>query len=124
MTQERIQTRYTLNGPLASRAELEQAIARAIEAHQPDFFPLLERLVDEGNPGVHLSQEHPPRVLGIALDQDGARGLARLGYESNFFEGCLIVDRYEQHQTDLPFRLEGDLLLFDLELPIAWNFNN
>lgn len=123
MTQERIQTRYTLDGPLASRAELEQAIAWAIEANKQDFFPLLERLVDEGNPGVHLSQEHPPRVLGISLDQDGARGLARLGYESNFFEGCLIVDRYEQHQTDLPFHLQGDALLFDIELPIAWDFN-
>ncbi|MGS3144079.1 hypothetical protein ACB274_16055 [Aeromonas sanarellii] len=123
MNQERIQTRYPLGGPFASRAELEQAITRAIEAHRPDFFPLLERLVDEGNPGVHLSQEHPPRVLGIELDQDGARGLARLGYESNFFEGCLIVDRYEQHQTDLPFHLQGDALLFDIELPIAWDFN-
>ena len=52
-----------------------------------------------------------------------APGLACLGYESNFFEGCLIVDRYEQHQTDLPFRLEEDALLFDIELPIAWDFN-
>lgn len=124
MNQERIQTRYPLGGPFASRAELEQAITRAIEAHRPDFFPLLERLVDEGNPGVHLSQEHPPRVLGIELDQDSARGLARLGYESNFFEGCLIVDRYEQHRIEVPFRLNGDLLIFDIELPIAWNFNN
>ncbi len=39
MAQERIQTRYTLNGPLASHAELEQAITRAIEAHKQDFFP-------------------------------------------------------------------------------------
>ncbi|EPC3544682.1 hypothetical protein [Aeromonas hydrophila] len=124
MAQERIQTRYTLNGSLASHAELEQAIARAIEAHKQDFFPLLERLVDVGNAGVHLSQEHPPRVLGIDLDQSGIQGLAHLGYESNFFEGCLIVDKYDQHQIDLPFRLQGDLLLFDLELPIAWDFNH
>ncbi|MGL6486884.1 hypothetical protein ACSZNF_07645 [Aeromonas hydrophila] len=123
MTQERIQTRYTLNGPLTNHTELEQAIARAIEAHKPDFFHLLERLVDVGNSGVHLSQEHPPRVLGIDLDQSGIQGLAHLGYESNFFEGCLIVDKYDQHQIDLPFRLQGDLLLFDLELPIAWDFN-
>ncbi|WOX47973.1 hypothetical protein R2B70_17660 [Aeromonas sp. XH] len=123
MNQERIQTRYPLGGPFATRAEQEQAIARTIEAHRPDFFPLLERLVDEGNPGVHLSQEHPPRVLGIELERDGTRGLVRLGYESNFFEGCLIVDRYSQHQTDLPFRLEEDALLFDIELPIAWDFN-
>lgn len=124
MTQESIQTRYTLDPALASATELEQAIARAIEANKQDFFPLLERLVDEGNPGVHLSQEHPPRVLGIELDQSGIQGRAQLGYESNFFEGCLIVDKYDQHQIDLPFCLEGDQLTFDIELPIAWNFNN
>ncbi|QXC31735.1 hypothetical protein I6L39_08680 [Aeromonas sp. FDAARGOS 1409] len=123
MNQERIQTRYPLGGPFASRAELEQAITRVIEAHRPDFFPLLERLVDEGNPGVHLSQEHPPRVLGIELEQDGTRGLARLGYESNYFEDCLIVDVYERHRIEVPFSLNGDLLIFDVELPIAWNFN-
>ena len=124
MTQERIQTRYKLAGPFATQAELEQAIARAIEHHKQDFFPLLERLVDEGNPGVHLSQEYLLRVLGIELDQSGILGRAQLGYESNFFEGCLIVDKYDQHQIDLPFCLEGDQLTFDIELPIAWNFNN
>ena len=124
MTQERIQTQYRLAGPFATRAELEQAIARTIEAHRRDFFPLLERLVDEGNPGVNLSQEHPPRVLGIELDQNGTQGLAQLSYESNFFEGCLIVDEYEQHQTSVAFRLAGDALIFDFELPIKWNFNN
>ena len=123
MTQERIQTRYTLNGPLAIRAELEQAITRAIEANKQDFFPLLERLVDVGDSRVKLSQKDPLRVLGVELDEARTGGTARLGYESNFFEGCLIVDRYEQHQTDLPFRLQGDALLFDIELPIAWDFN-
>ncbi|MBV7414154.1 hypothetical protein [Aeromonas sp. sif2433] len=124
MTQERIQTQYRLAGPFATQAELEQAIARAIEAHRRDFFPLLERLVDEGNPGVNLSQEHPPHVLGIELDQNGTQGLAQLSYESNFFEGCLIVDEYEQHQLSVPFSLQDNLLIFDVELPIAWNFNN
>ena len=124
MTQERIQTQYRLAGPFATQAELEQAIARAIEAHKRDFFPLLERLVDEGNPGVNLSQEHPPQVLGIELDQNGTQGLAQLSYESNFFEGCLIVDEYEQHQLSVPFSLQDNLLIFDVELPIAWNFNN
>ncbi|MDM5072390.1 MULTISPECIES: hypothetical protein [Aeromonas] len=124
MTQERIQTRYPLGGPFASQSELEQAITQAITAHKQDFFPLLERLVDEGNPAVNLSQEHPPRVLRIELAQDGAHGLAHLSYESNFFECCLIVNEYEQHQTSLPFSLEGDALVFDLELPIKWNFNN
>ncbi|MEZ6932011.1 hypothetical protein [Aeromonas sp. S16(2024)] len=124
MTQERIQTRYKLAGPFATQAEWEQAIARAIEHHKQDFFPLLERLVDEGNPAVNLSQEHPPRVLGIVLDAEGATGKAQLSYESNFFECCLIVDEYEQHQISLPFRLEGGELVFDLELPIPWNFNN
>jgi hypothetical protein len=124
MNQERIQTRYKLAGPFATQAELEQAIARAIDAHKQDFFPLLERLVDEGNPAVNLSQEHPPRVLGIALDAEGATGSALLSYESNFFECCLIVDKYGQHQISVPFRLEGGDLVFDLELPIAWNFNH
>lgn len=123
MSQERIQTRYPLGGPFATQVELEQAITQAIAAHRQDFFPLLERLVDEGNPGVHLSQEHPPQVLGIELDQNGAQGLAHLSYESNFFESCLIVDEYGQHQTSVAFSLQGDLLIFDVELPIAWNFN-
>lgn len=124
MTQERIQTRYSLGGPFAIRAELEQAITQAITTHRQDFFPLLERLVDEGNPAVNLSQEHPPQVLRIELDQDSAHGLAHLSYESNFFECCLIVNEYEQHQTSLPFSLDGDQLTFDIELPIKWNFNN
>ncbi|MNG98694.1 hypothetical protein D3C79_578440 [compost metagenome] len=124
MTQERIQTRYPLGGPFVSQSALEQAISQAIESHKQDFFPLLERLVDEGNPAVNLSQEHPPQVLRIELAQDGAHGLAHLSYESNFFECCLIVNEYEQHQTSVPFSLEGDTLIFDLELPIKWNFNN
>ena len=124
MTQERIQTRYRLDGPLATPAELEQATARAIEHHKQDFFPLLERLVDVGDTRVNLSQENPMRVLGIALDAAGATGKAQLNSESNFAEGCLIINEYDQHQTSVPFRLEGDELVFDLELPSAWNFNH
>ncbi|MCE9926392.1 hypothetical protein LZ640_18400 [Aeromonas media] len=124
MTQERIQTRYQLAGPFATQAELEQAIARAIEHHKQDFFPLLERLVDVGDTRVNLSQQNPLRVLSIELDEDGSKGLAHLNYESNFAESCLIINEYDQHQTSVPFRLEGDELVFDLELPIAWNFNN
>ena len=81
MTQERIQTRYPLGGPFATQAELEQAITQAITAHKQDFLPLLERLVDEGNPAVNLSQEHPPQVLRIELALAGegaAEGVAGL----------------------------------------------
>ena len=124
MTQERIQTRYKLAGPFATQAELEQAIARAIEHHKQDFFPLLERLVDVGDTRVNLSQQNPLRVLGIALDAAGDTGTAQLNYESNFAESCLIINEYDQHQTSVPFRLEGNELVFDLELPIPWNFNN
>jgi len=124
MTQERIQTRYQLAGPFATQAELEQAIARAIEHHKQDFFPLLERLVDVGDTRVNLSQQNPLRVLSIELDEDGSKGLAHLNYESNFAESCLIINEYDQHQTSVPFRLEGHELVFDLELPIPWNFNN
>ena len=124
MTQERIQTRYQLAGPFATQAELEQAIARAIEHHKQDFFPLLERLVDVGDTRVNLSQQNPLRVLGIALDAADATGTAQLNYESNFAEGCRLIDEYDQHQTSVPFRLEGNELVFDLELPIVWNFNN
>ncbi|WP_324013197.1 hypothetical protein [Aeromonas hydrophila] len=124
MTQERIQTRYTLNGPLASPTELEQAIARAIEAHKQDFFPLLERLVDVGDSRVKLSQKEPLRVLGVELDGAHTGGSARLSYESNFAESCRLIDEYDQHQTSVSFRLDGDQLIFDLELPIQWNFDN
>ncbi|MFQ2326731.1 hypothetical protein ACK313_15435 [Aeromonas dhakensis] len=124
MTQERIQIRYTLNGPLASRAELEQAIARTIEAHKQDFFPLLERLVDVGDSRVKLSQKEPLRVLRVELDESQAGGSARLNYESNFAESCRLIDEYDQHQTSVAFTLDGDQLVFDLELPIAWNFDN
>ena len=124
MTQERIQTRYKLAGPFATQAELEQAIAGAIEHHKQDFFPLLERLVDVGDTRVNLSQQNPLRVLGIALGAAGAMGTAHLNYETNFAGSCLIINEYDQHQTSVPFRLEGDELVFDLELPIPWNFNN
>jgi len=92
MTQEKIQTHYTLNGPLASHAELEQAITRAIEAHKQDFFPLLERLVDVGDSRVKLSQKDPLRVLGVELDETRTGGSARLSYESNFFKRSLIAN--------------------------------
>ena len=124
MTQERIQTRYTLNGPLASRTELEQTIAQAIEAHKQDFFPLLERLVDVGDSRVKLSQKDPLRVLEVELDEANTGGSARLNYESNFAESCRLIDEYDQHQTSVDFTLDGDQLVFDLELPIAWNFDN
>lgn len=124
MTQERIQTRYTLDGPLASRTELEQAIARTIEANKQDFFPLLERLVDVGDSRIKLSQKDPLRVLGVELDEARTGGTARLSYESNFAESCRLIDEYDQHQTSLAFILDGDRLVFDLELPIQWNFDN
>ncbi|MGL5815401.1 MAG: hypothetical protein ACRCYW_19060 [Aeromonas sp.] len=124
MTQERIQTRYPLGGPFASQSELKQAITRAIETHKQDFFPLLERLVDVGDTRVNLSQENPLRVLSIEIADNEAGGVAQLNYESNFAESCLIINEYDQHQTSLPFSLDGDVLVFDFELPIAWNFNN
>ena len=105
------------------QAELEQAITQAITTHRQDFFPLLERLVDVGDTRVNLSQENPLRVLSIEL-ADGREGVAHINYESNFAESCLIINEYDQHQTSLAFRLDGDALIFDVELPIAWNFNN
>lgn len=123
MTQERIQTRYPLGGPFATQAELEQAITQAITTHRQDFFPLLERLVDVGDTRVNLSQENPLRVLSIEL-ADGREGVAHINYESNFAESCLIINEYDQHQTSLAFTLDGDQLIFDLELPIAWNVDN
>ena len=124
MTQERIQTRYKLAGPFATQAELEQAIAGAIEHHKQDFFPLLERLVEVGDSRVKLSQKNPLRVLGVELDEARTGGTARLGYESNFSESCRLNDEYDQHQTSVAFHLDGDQLVFDLELPIQWNFDN
>lgn len=124
MTQERIQTRYHLTGPLTQRAEQEQAIAQAIEAHQQDFFPLLERLVEVGDSRVTLSQRHPLRVLAVTLDPQGSTGSARLNYESNFAESCRLIDEYDQHQTSVAFTLDGEWLAFDLALPIAWSFEN
>ncbi|MGU5781213.1 hypothetical protein ACV1D2_18725 [Aeromonas caviae] len=124
MTQESIQTRYTLDPALASATELEQAISRAIEANKQDFFPLLERLVDVGDSRVKLSQKDPLRVLGVELDEARTGGTARLGYESNFSESCRLIDEYDQHQTSVDFTLNGDQLVFDLELPIQWNFDN
>ncbi|MGE6119376.1 hypothetical protein ACPCT8_12230 [Aeromonas media] len=124
MTQGRIQTRYTLVGPLASRTELKQAIVYAIEAHKQDFFPLLERLVDVGDSRVKLSQKDPLRVLGVELDETRTGGRARLNYESNFAESCRLIDEYDQHQTSVAFTLEGEQLVFDLELPIEWSFDN
>lgn len=124
MTQESIQTRYKLDPPLASATELEQAISRAIEANKQDFFPLLERLVDVGDSRVKLSQKDPLRVLGVELDEARTGGTARLDYESNFSESCRLIDEYDQHQTSVAFTLDGDQLIFDLELPIQWNFDN
>ncbi len=124
MTQESIQTRYTLDPALASATELEQAIARAIEANKQDFFPLLERLVDVGDSRVKLSQKDPLRVLGVELDEARTGGTARLDYESNFSESCRLIDEYDQHQTSVAFTLDGDQLVFDLELPIEWNFDS
>ncbi|MFQ2674249.1 hypothetical protein ACK3Z1_04195 [Aeromonas caviae] len=124
MTQESIQTRYTLDPALASATELEQAIARAIEANKQDFFPLLERLVDVGDSRVKLSQKDPLRVLDVELNEAHTGGSARLNYESNFAESCRLIDEYDQHQTSVAFTLDGDQLVFDLELPIAWNVDN
>ncbi|WP_338888819.1 hypothetical protein [Aeromonas rivipollensis] len=124
MTQESIQTRYKLDPPLASPAELEQAIARAIEANKQDFFPLLERLVDVGDSRVKLSQKDPLRVLGVELNGALTGGSARLSYESNFAESCRLIDEYDQHQTSVAFTLDGDALVFNLELPIEWKFDN
>ena len=124
MTQESIQTRYKLDPPLASPTELEQAIARAIEANKQDFFPLLERLVDVGDSRVKLSQKAPLRVLGVELDGALTGGSARLSYESNFAESCRLIDEYDQHQTSVAFTLDGDALVFDLELPIEWKFDH
>ena len=109
--------------PIEQMRLTEQAITQAITTHRQDFFPLLERLVDVGDTRVNLSQENPLRVLSIEL-ADGREGVAHINYESNFAESCLIINEYDQHQTSLAFRLDGDALIFDVELPIAWNFNN
>ena len=109
--------------PFATQAELEQAITQAITTHRQDFFPLLERLVDVGTPGSTSVRRTRCGCLSIEL-ADGREGVAHINYESNFAESCLIINEYDQHQTSLAFRLDGDALIFDVELPIAWNFNN
>lgn len=63
-------------------------------------------------------------MLGVELDEARTGGTARLGYESNFSESCRLIDEYDQHQTSVAFHLDGDQLVFDLELPIQWNFDN
>ena len=86
--------------------EVIQSLWPFLERH-PRYLEhgLLERLVDVGDSRVKLSQKDPLRVLGVELDRANTGGSARLSYESNFFECCLIVNEYEQHQTSLPSRL-------------------
>ncbi|KAL8188471.1 UNVERIFIED_CONTAM: hypothetical protein K2H54_000266 [Gekko kuhli] len=75
-------------------------------------------------PGQAQSERATASTGGGKLDGANTGGSARLSYESNFAESCRLIDEYDQHQTSVAFRLDGDQLIFDLELPIQWNFNN
>ena len=108
----------TLGGPFATRLSW----SRPSPGHndpQTRFLPLLERLVDVGTPGQPIRRTRC-RCSASNL-ADGREGVAHINYESNFAESCLIINEYDQHQTSLAFRLDGDALIFDVELPIAWN---
>jgi hypothetical protein len=96
-------------------------ISTTIESNQKEFKPLLERLIDRGDPMVVVVNDSL-KVTEINM-QNTNEGVAHTTFQAKSIASCHGEDSCDKHQTKLPFKIEGENLIFKIKLPPAWIFN-
>jgi hypothetical protein len=107
-----------------SHLEIDAAsIEELIVEHQSDFQPLLARIIDVDDGRVELVDDSL-EIESIEFDEDGRSGVAEVEFMSSFYAGCKDLNSTDWHPTLLPFRIENDVLVFEIDLPVRWRVDN
>jgi len=93
-------------------------IPTTIEKNQKQFKPLLERLIDRGDPMIMVVNDSL-KVIEVTM-KNSLEGLANVEFQAKSIATCHGEDSYDKHQTKLPFKIEEDNLIFKIKLPPAW----
>ena len=98
---------------------MKKFIAMVIEDNQNSFLPLLERLIDLGDSRVTVI-DNSLNVEDCDIDLSLADGIACATFDSDFYAGCKDMNSQNDHEVALPFTIENNNIVFDIEIPPAW----
>ncbi len=97
------------------------SLSDTIEKNQMQFNPLLERLIDHGDPMVVLVK-NSLKVTEIE-EQNDVHHIAHATFQSKSIASCHGEDYFDTHKIKLPFKVASANLVFNLTLPPAWTFD-
>lgn len=104
---------------LNDNASLKRAISVAIMENQSAFHPLLERLIEMGDLRMTvLDDSLNIDTFDVIADDSG--GIACGTFDSDFYAGCKDMNSVDEHEVELPFTIENNILVFNIVLPPAW----
>lgn len=96
---------------------VEEAVGMAIVEHQNKFTPLFERMIDNDNARISIT-EGCLEIKNIEITED--QGVAEVQFMSSFYAGCKDMDSDDWHKAVIPFEIEDGYMVFDGELPSIW----
>ena len=98
---------------------LKVAISSAIVAHEMEFHPLLERLIEMGDARVTVVDDSLT-IDAQDVDVNSTGGIACGMFESDYYAGCKDVESMSDHEVTLEFTFKDKSMVFEIELPPAW----
>lgn len=93
---------------------LFEAITDAIVSNESEFNELMDRVCSKHDMRAELLGG-TLQVHEVSLSGEG--GIATVEYDYDAYYGCSDMDHGDGVQDDQKFRIEGNKLIFDLELP-------
>lgn len=103
-------------------AALQKSIAEAIMENQDDSHPLLERLIDMGDARDMSVVERSLNIeyCDVGVSMENMKGIAHGMFDSDYYASCKDIETMDDHKVTLPFTIEEDTLVFNIDLPETW----
>ena len=98
---------------------IKKEVEKIILANQNNFHPIFERVIDQGDAGLTV-MEGSLYIEDCCIDNDNMGGMVNGTFDSDYYASCKDMRSQGEHEVTIEFTIEGDYLIFDIALPIAW----
>ena len=104
-----------------NKGDLTESIAQTISNNHDEFIPLFEKYIDMGS-GQTTIFEDSLRVESdeVHIDDDLLGGIAHAMFDSHFYAGCKDMNSVDEHEIELPFEIQKNKIIFNIEIPKPW----
>ena len=97
--------------------KFEERIAKTIKKNENKFWRYFARLID--------TEDARYRVIDDSLEIGkvfitGMEGCAYGTFTWDFYAGCKDMNSTDEEDVEIKFKISGENLVFDIELPVIW----